>query len=195
MNSVTRRAIDTLPKLWVYVAEHLWVLARWNVVSFPKSDNNELLQEAYALLLEWDLPGVPTTPYPELSQQQAADTLMRIANDLKRIDAARCEGNKDSGDRGRATAGKQSGEGSSAPPEQMSPQARAAALLVEFAQRGKKVTKTQLADMVGCHRATLYRDATVKSAWAGYKQCQADRLPSGYRTDSGRRRGRNYRGQ
>lgn len=95
---LSRRAIDTLPKLWAYVTHHL--LASSEIVAHiyqkpadyrPPTCNREV-QTAYSLLHRLKVPWAEKPPYPSFTQQEAVDELTRIANRLESEDAARCDG-------------------------------------------------------------------------------------------------------
>jgi hypothetical protein len=67
--------------------------------------------------------------------------------------------------------------------EQIGPVSRAIALLDDARREGRPIpTVPELARIVGCHRATLYRDEQVMAAWRAF---QPNPPPRGYRTKSG----------
>jgi hypothetical protein len=85
--------IDTIPKLWAHITQHLAVVAERIHSMHPAPSGqrpptcDEDVQRAYTLLHEFKVPWAPPPPYHAFTQQEARDELKRIANQLERDDA------------------------------------------------------------------------------------------------------------
>jgi hypothetical protein len=97
LDSLRLDTIDTIPKLWAHVTQHVILVKGWLDLSPlsrqppEKRAYDKELVSVYGLLDKLKIPWAPRPPYPDLTPQEALNALTQIANRLERDDSERCQ--------------------------------------------------------------------------------------------------------